>query len=81
LAQSRPGRAVSGLLLGVLGAVVALFVVGAFVSVAVGGKAGSGAVTPSRAEPSMVATYPGAPVPSSSESESAGPASSNSTSR
>jgi hypothetical protein len=82
LAQSRPGRAVSGLLLGVLGAVVAIFVVGAFVSVAVGGKAGSGAVTPSHAEPSMVATYPGAPVPpSSSESESAGPASSNSTSR
>ncbi|NUP47822.1 MAG: hypothetical protein HOW97_11005, partial [Catenulispora sp.] len=77
--QSRPGRAISGALLGILGAVVAIFVIGAFAFISVGGSAGGGAVTPSRAEPSAVATYPGGPVPppsSESGSESAMPASS-----
>ena len=83
--RSRADRAISGPLLGLLGAmgaVVAIFAFGAFALVSGGGSTGGGAVTPSHTAPSMVATYPGAPVPppSSSESETARPASSNFTS-
>lgn len=80
LTQARTDHAISGPLLGLLVAVIAIFAVGAFAFVSVGGSAGSGAVTPSHTEPSAVATYPGGPVPSSSESESARPPSSNFTS-